>query len=83
MRSVLLVITVLGGALAQGNVAVNAGPIVGSTVPSAPIGHLQPPRPAVFSALSGTGSSSNYLKLDASERSERRHNGLVHGEYKR
>jgi hypothetical protein len=44
MRSVLLAIMVLGGALAQGNVAVNAGPLAdpATAVPSAPIGHLQP-----------------------------------------
>jgi hypothetical protein len=43
MRS-LLAISVIGSVLVFGNAAVNADPLAGSTttVPSAPIGHLQP-----------------------------------------
>jgi hypothetical protein len=43
MRS-LLAISVIGSVLLFGNAAVNAEPLAGSTttVPSAPIGHLQP-----------------------------------------
>jgi hypothetical protein len=45
VRSTLLPITVLGSALILGNAAVNADPLPASTtttVPTAPIGHLQP-----------------------------------------
>jgi hypothetical protein len=45
MRSTLLPITVLGGALILCSTAVNAEPLPDSmttTVPTAPIGHLQP-----------------------------------------
>ena len=43
MRS-LLAISIIGGVLVFGDAAVNAEPLAGSTatVPSAPIGHLQP-----------------------------------------
>jgi hypothetical protein len=43
MRS-LLAISVIGSVLVFGNAAVNADPLAGptATVPSAPIGHLQP-----------------------------------------
>jgi hypothetical protein len=45
MRSTVLSIAILGSALVLGNAAVNADPLPGamtSTVPTAPIGHLQP-----------------------------------------
>ena len=45
MRLILLTIAILCSALIWGNAAVNADPLPGptiSTVPTAPIGHLQP-----------------------------------------
>lgn len=44
MRSALFTVAVLGGFLISGDAAVYAEPIAGaaSTVPQAPIGHLQP-----------------------------------------
>jgi hypothetical protein len=44
MRSTLLITAVLSGVLISSDAAVNAEPLAGSTttVPSAPIGHLQP-----------------------------------------
>ena len=44
MRSTFLIAAVLGSALVFSDAAVNAEPLAGSTttVPSAPIGHLQP-----------------------------------------
>jgi len=44
MRSQLLAISVVSSVLIFGNAAINAEPLAGSTatVPSAPIGHLQP-----------------------------------------
>lgn len=45
MRSTVLYVAILGGALVLGYAAANADPLRGSmtsTVPTAPIGHLQP-----------------------------------------
>jgi hypothetical protein len=53
MRSTLLTIAILGSALIAGNAAGNADPLPGSTVPAAPIGHLQP-RAQQFSPQSRT-----------------------------
>jgi hypothetical protein len=63
MRSVLLAITVLGGALAQGSVAVNAGPLAGSTVPTAPIGHLQPRAQQFYPRSSGEQTVQQQMSI--------------------
>jgi hypothetical protein len=63
MRFTLLAITVLGSALILGNAAANADPLPGSTVPTAPIGHLQP-RAQQFSPRSpGEQSEQQQLSI--------------------
>jgi hypothetical protein len=42
MRSALFTLAVLGGFLISGDAAVGAEPLAATTVPQAPIGHLQP-----------------------------------------
>jgi hypothetical protein len=63
MRSTLLSLTILGRALILGNVVVNAAPLPGSTttVPTAPIGHLQPRAQQFFPRSPGEQSEQQQL----------------------
>ena len=63
------------GALAQADVAVNAGPLVdpATAVPSAPIGHLQPAPSSFLRALRGTNRATAMSIYDAEQQKLDKH----------